>query len=32
VGARKDAIYVVNRESMGKFNPDNDNAIYQEIS
>jgi hypothetical protein len=32
VGARKDAIYVVNRESMGKFNPDNDNAIYQKIS
>jgi len=32
VGARKGAIYVVNRESMGKFNPDNDNAIYQKIS
>jgi len=32
VGARKDAIYVVNRDSMGKFNPDNDNAIYQKIS
>lgn len=32
VGAGKDAnIYVVNRDSMGKFNPNNDNAIYQEI-
>ena len=32
VGAGKDAnIYVVNRDSMGKFNPQNDNAIYQEI-
>ena len=32
VGAGKDAnIYVVNRDSMGKFNPSNDNAIYQEI-
>ncbi len=32
VGAGKDAnIYVVNRDSMGKFNPDNNNAIYQEI-
>jgi outer membrane protein assembly factor BamB len=31
VGAGKDAnIYVVNRDSMGKFNPDH-NAIYQEI-
>jgi len=33
VGAGKDAnIYVVNRDSMGKFNAQNDNAIYQEIS
>ncbi|HUJ33451.1 MAG TPA: hypothetical protein VLY23_19375 [Candidatus Acidoferrum sp.] len=33
VGAGKDSnIYVVNRDSMGKFNPSNDNAIYQEIS
>jgi len=33
VGAGKDSnIYVVNRDSMGKFNPQNDNAIYQEIS
>lgn len=32
VGAGKDAnIYVVNRADMGKFNPNNDNAIYQEI-
>lgn len=32
VGAGKDAnIYVVNRDSMGKFNPSNDSAIYQEI-
>ncbi len=32
VGSGKDAnIYVVNRDSMGKFNPDNNNAIYQEI-
>jgi Immunoglobulin domain len=32
VGAGKDAnIYVVNRDSMGRFNPNNDNAIYQEI-
>lgn len=32
VGAGKDqAIYVVNRDSMGKFNPANDNAIYQEL-
>ena len=32
VGAGKDNnIYVVNRDSMGKFNPANDNAIYQEI-
>jgi outer membrane protein assembly factor BamB len=33
VGAGKDAnIYVVNRDNMGKFNPQNDNAIYQQIS
>ncbi|HET7346061.1 MAG TPA: hypothetical protein VFJ10_01950, partial [Acidobacteriaceae bacterium] len=33
VGAGKDGnIYVVNRDSMGKFNPQNDNAIYQEIT
>jgi hypothetical protein len=33
VGAGKDAIiYVVNRDSMGKFNPSNDNAIYQEVT
>ena len=25
-------IYVVNRDSMGKFNPSNDNAIYQEVT
>jgi outer membrane protein assembly factor BamB len=32
VGAGKDQrIYVVNRDSMGKFNPQNDAAIYQEI-
>jgi hypothetical protein len=32
VGAGKDGnIYVVNRDSMGKFNSANDNAIYQEI-
>ncbi len=32
VGAGKDSnIYVVNRASMGKFNPNNDKAIYQEI-
>jgi hypothetical protein len=33
VGAGKDGqIYIVNRDSMGKFNPQNDNAIYEEIS
>ncbi|MFL6436211.1 MAG: PKD domain-containing protein [Terriglobales bacterium] len=33
VGAGKDKnIYVVNRDSMGKFNPNGDSAIYQEIS
>jgi hypothetical protein len=32
VGAGKDTnIYLVNRDSMGKFNPNNDSAIYQEI-
>jgi hypothetical protein len=33
VGAGKDEnIYVVDRDSMGKFNPQNNNAIYQEIT
>lgn len=33
VGAGKDQnIYIVNRDSMGKFNPSNDTAIYQEIT
>lgn len=33
VGAGKDSlIYVVNRDSMGKFNAQGDSAIYQEIS
>jgi len=33
VGAGKDGnIYVVNRDNMGKFNPENDNAIYQEVN
>ncbi len=32
VGAGKDSnIYVVDRDNMGKFNPNNDSAIYQEI-
>lgn len=32
IGAGKDdMIYVVNCDSMGKFNPSNDNAIYQEV-
>jgi hypothetical protein len=32
VGAGKDSdLYVVNRDSMGKFNPSNNNAIYQEL-
>jgi len=32
IGAGKDSnIYIVNRANMGKFNPNNDNAIYQEI-
>jgi len=33
VGAGKDSnIYMVNRDSMGKFNPNNDSAIYQELT
>jgi hypothetical protein len=33
VGAGKDSkIYIVNRDSMGKFNSSGDSAIYQEIS
>jgi len=33
VGAGKDFnIYVVDRDNMGKFNPNNNNAIYQEIA
>jgi hypothetical protein len=32
VGAGKDSnIYIVDRTNMGKFNPNNNNAIYQEI-
>lgn len=32
IGAGKDEnIYIVDRTNMGKFNPNNDNAIYQEI-
>ena len=32
VGAGKDSnIYLVNLDSMGKFNPNNDSAIYQEL-
>ena len=32
VGAGKDSnIYVVDRDNMGKFNPNNDNAIYQKL-
>jgi hypothetical protein len=33
VGAGKDTnLYVVNRSKMGKFNPDNNGAIYQELA
>jgi hypothetical protein len=33
VGAGKDSnLYVVNRDSMGKFNASNNNAIYQELA
>jgi hypothetical protein len=33
VGAGKDSrIYVVNRDNMGKFNPNNDSAAYQVVS
>jgi hypothetical protein len=33
VGAGKDSnLYVVNRDSMGKFNPSNNSAIYQELA
>jgi hypothetical protein len=33
VGAGKDAnLYLVNRDSMGKFNPSTDSAIYEELS
>jgi hypothetical protein len=32
VGAGKDGnIYVVNRDNMGKFNPNNNNALFQEL-
>jgi len=32
IGAGKDQnIYIVDRNHMGKFDPDNDNAIYQEV-
>jgi hypothetical protein len=32
VGAGKDGnIYIVNRDAMGKWNPNNDSAIYQEV-
>jgi outer membrane protein assembly factor BamB len=32
IGAGKDSnIYIVNRNNMGKFNPQNDSAIYQEL-
>lgn len=32
IGAGKDSnIYLVDRNNMGKFNPNNDNAVYQEI-
>ncbi len=33
VGAGKDGnLYVLNRDSMGKFNPNNNNAVYQELA
>jgi hypothetical protein len=33
VGAGKDSnLYIVNRANMGKFNPNNNNAIYQELA
>jgi hypothetical protein len=33
VGAGKDGnLYVVNRDSMGKFNPSNNNSIYQQLA
>jgi len=33
VGAGKDTnIYVVNRDNMGKWNPNNNNQVYQEVS
>jgi len=33
IGAGKDMnIYIVNRENMGKFNPQSNNAIYQELT
>jgi putative pyrroloquinoline-quinone binding quinoprotein len=33
VGAGKDSnLYVVNRSNLGKFNPDNNSAVYQELS
>jgi hypothetical protein len=33
IGAGKDGnIYIVDRDNMGKFNPQNDNAIYQEVT
>jgi len=33
VGAGKDSnMYIVDRDNMGKFNPNNDSAIYQELS
>jgi hypothetical protein len=32
IGAGKDSnVYLVDRDNMGKFNPENDNAIYQEL-
>ncbi|HEV2136005.1 MAG TPA: pyrrolo-quinoline quinone [Terracidiphilus sp.] len=33
IGAGKDGnIYIVNRDSMGKYSPQNNNAVYQEVS